>query len=154
MDDLGVTWFEEPVSGDDLAGLALVRGAISQDVAAGEYVWNAVDAGRLLAAGAVDCLQLDATRCGGYTGFLRCASLAAAANVDVSAHCAPHLHAPVCAAVPNLRHVEYFHDHERIETELLDGVSDPREGALLPDPDAPGHGYTFRHEAAERYRAA
>ncbi len=90
-------------------------------MAAGEYSWTLADSARLLAAGAVDCLQLDVTRCGGITEFLRGAALAAAHNVQVSGHCAPNLHAQVAAAVPNLRHVEYFHDHQRIERMLFDG---------------------------------
>src|SRR5689334_7610391 len=60
-DDLGVTWFEEPVSSDDLAGLRHVRGEVTCDVAAGEYLWSLADAGHMVAADAVDCLQADAT---------------------------------------------------------------------------------------------
>ncbi len=105
-----MTWFEEPVSSQDLAGLAAVRHQIRPDVAAGEYSWSLADSARLIAAGAVDCLQLDVTRCGGITEFLRGSALAAAHNLQVSGHCAPNLHARVGVAVPNLRHVEYFHD--------------------------------------------
>ena len=92
---------------------------------AGEYSWTLADSARLLAAEAVDCLQLDVTRCGGITEFLRGAALAAAHNVQVSGHCAPNLHAQVAVAVPNLRHLEYFHDHQRIERMLFDGTLDP-----------------------------
>ena len=92
----------------------------------------------LLAAGAVDCLQLDVTRCGGITEFLRGAALAAAHNVQVSAHCAPNLHAHCAAAVPNLRHVEYFHDHQRIERTSFDGALDPHGGVLTRIPGGPG----------------
>jgi L-alanine-DL-glutamate epimerase-like enolase superfamily enzyme len=151
---LGVTWFEEPVSSDDLAGLAEVRAAVSQDVAAGEYCWSPLDAERLLTAGAVDCLQLDATRCGGFTGFCQGAALAAARNTQVSAHCAPNLHAHVGAATVNLRHVEYFHDHQRIERMLFDGALDPTGGMLVPDPGRPGLGLAFREADAQRYRRA
>ena len=113
LDDLGVTWFEEPVSSDDLAGLADLRDTLNCDVAAGEYVSELDEATRLCAV--VDCLQLDATRCGGYTGWLRGAAVAQAHHLDVSAHCAPSLHACVAAAIPNLRHVEWFIDHARLE---------------------------------------
>jgi L-alanine-DL-glutamate epimerase-like enolase superfamily enzyme len=133
MADYGVTWFEEPVSSQDTAGLAAVRSQVRPDVAAGEYSWSLADSARLIAAGAVDCLQLDVTRCGGMTEFLRGAALAAAHNLQVSAHCAPSLHAHVGAATPNLRHVEYFHDHQRIERMLFDGTLDPQGGALVPD---------------------
>jgi L-alanine-DL-glutamate epimerase-like enolase superfamily enzyme len=152
MEEFGVTWFEEPVSSQDLAGLATVRGQVMADVAAGEYSWTLADSARLLAAGAVDCLQLDVTRCGGITEFLRGAALAAAHNMQVSGHCAPNLHAHCAAAVPNLRHVEYFHDHQRIERMFFDGVLDPDGGALTPDPGRPGLGLELRTADAEPFR--
>ena len=78
LDDYGVTWFEEPVSSRDPAGLAAIRRQVRPDVAAGEYSWSLADSAALIAAGAVDCLQLDVTRCGGITEFGRGAALAAA----------------------------------------------------------------------------
>ncbi len=150
--DHGVTWFEEPVSSEDLAGLAAVRRQILPDVAAGEYSWSLADSARLIAAGAVDCPQLDVTRCGGITEFLRGSALAAAHNLQVSGHCAPNLHARVGVAVPNLRHVEYFHDHQRIERMLFDGALSPEGGDLAPDPGQPGLGLALRAFDAERYR--
>jgi L-alanine-DL-glutamate epimerase-like enolase superfamily enzyme len=152
LTDYGVTWFEEPVSSQDLAGLAAVRRQVLPDVAAGEYSWSLADSAHLIAAGAVDCLQLDATRCGGFTEFLRGAALAAAHNLQVSAHCAPNLHAHAGVAVPNLRHVEYFHDHQRIERMLFDGALDPGGGVLTPAPDRPGLGMALKESDAEKYR--
>jgi L-alanine-DL-glutamate epimerase-like enolase superfamily enzyme len=149
---MDVSWFEEPVSSEDLAGLAAVREQVRPDVAAGEYSWSLADSARLIGAHAVDCLQLDVTRCGGITEFLRAAALAAAHNLQISGHCAPNLHAHVGAAVPNLRHVEYFHDHQRIERMLFDGALDPSGGTMRPDPDRPGHGLAIRAADAERYR--
>jgi L-alanine-DL-glutamate epimerase-like enolase superfamily enzyme len=148
LDELGVVWFEEPVSSDDLAGLALLRGVLRCDVAAGEYLSDAVETARMVPA--VDCLQLDATRCGGYTGWLRCAALATAAGLQVSAHCAPSLHAPVAAALPELRHVEWFADHARLEPLLLDGTPPVRGGALQLA-ERPGHGMSLR-PSADRWR--
>jgi L-alanine-DL-glutamate epimerase-like enolase superfamily enzyme len=150
--DYGVTWFEEPVSSQDTAGLAAVRRQVRPDVAAGEYSWTLADSARLLAASAVDCLQADVTRCGGITGFLQAAALAAAHNVQISGHCAPNLHARVAACVPNLRHVEYFHDHQRIEDLLFDGSLTPAGGALTPEPGRPGLGMTLRAADAQAYR--
>jgi L-alanine-DL-glutamate epimerase-like enolase superfamily enzyme len=150
--EYGVTWFEEPVSSQDLAGLAAVRRQILPDVAAGEYSWSLADSARLIAAGAVDCLQLDVTRCGGITEFLRASALAAAHNLQVSGHCAPNLHARAGVAVPNLRHVEYFHDHQRIERMFFDGALSPDGGNLALDPDQPGLGLVLRGSDAERYR--
>jgi len=152
MADYHVTWFEEPVSSQDLAGLAAVRSQVLPDVAAGEYSWSLADSARLIEAGAVDCLQLDLTRCGGISEFMRGAALAAAHSMQVSAHCAPTLHAHVGAATANLRHVEYFHDHQRIERLLFDGALDAHGGVLTPDAGRPGLGVQLRTADAEQYR--
>jgi L-alanine-DL-glutamate epimerase-like enolase superfamily enzyme len=150
----GVVWFEEPVSSDDLAGLREVRDQTTADVAAGEYGYDDAYFARMVASEAVDCLQIDVTRCGGYTPWLRVAALAAANNLEVSAHCAPNLHAPVAVAVPNLRHIEYFYDHYRLDPLLFDGTTQPNEGALAPRTDAHGHGLSLRPEGADQYRVA
>ena len=155
--EFGVRWYEEPVSSDDLRGLARVREAApgGVEVAAGEYGWNPWYFATMLQAGAVDCLQADVTRCLGVTGFLAAAGLCDGHQVDLSAHCAPQISAQVCTAVRRLRHLEYFHDHVRIETELFDGVLQPEEGGVLrPHRDRPGHGLTFKTADAERYRVA
>jgi L-alanine-DL-glutamate epimerase-like enolase superfamily enzyme len=154
MEPSDVTWFEEPVSSDDLAGLALLRSLLRPDVAAGEYIWDLTDARRMLQAGAVDCLQADASRCGGITEWARVGALAQAFGVEVSGHCAPHLHAAVAASAPNLRHLEWFHDHVRIESMAFDGTLDPAGGAIHPADDRPGHGLTPKAEDLERYRIA
>jgi len=146
LDDLGVSWFEEPVTSDDPDDLRLLRGVLRCDIAAGEYAADVYEAAHLLSA--VDCLQLDVTRCGGYTGWLRCAALAAAAGLQVSGHCAPSLHVPVAAALPELRHVEWFVDHARLEPKLVDGAPPVEDGALVVG-SGPGHGMTLREETAE-----
>lgn len=151
--DLNLAWYEEPVSSDDIDGLREVRDRVLPDVAAGEYGWDVFHLRRLCESGAVDCLQADASRCGGITGFLRAGAIAAAHNLELSAHCAPHLHAHVMAALPNARHIEWFHDHVRIEGMFFDGCLDPHDGAVRPDPDAPGHGLGLRREKADSYRA-
>src|SRR3546814_7738680 len=105
---------------------------------------------RMLAACAVSVVQADATRCC-YTGFLQAATLCDSHQVPLSAHCAPAIHAPICAAVPRLKHLEYFHDHTRIEKRLFDGLPTLRDGALWPDPDSPGHGLKLNRAALARH---
>jgi L-alanine-DL-glutamate epimerase-like enolase superfamily enzyme len=141
-----VRWFEEPVSSGDLEGLRAVRQRAPEglDVAAGEYAFVPADFRNLLEVAAVDCLQVDVTRCGGVTGFLRAAALADHYGIDVSAHCAPQASAHVCCAVPRFRHIEYFHDHVRVERMLFDGVLEPAAGALRPDRSRPGHGLELK----------
>ncbi|MEU8844821.1 enolase C-terminal domain-like protein [Streptomyces sp. NPDC048564] len=151
--DVGVTWFEEPVSSDDLTGLRQVRAAVTADVAAGEYGYDLPYFARMITVGAVDCLQADATRCGGITVWLRTAAVAEAHGLHISAHCAPHLHAHAAAAVPNARHLEWFHDHVRLENMLFRGTLDPQGGAVAPGVSgAPGHGLEWNQQAAEPYR--
>jgi len=152
---VGVTWFEEPVSSDDLAGLRLLRdrAPAGMDIAAGEYGYRPLYFRRMLEAGAVDVLQADATRCGGVTGFLRAAALCEAFGLPFSAHCAPALHLhPCCATTADFRHLEYFHDHARIEQMLFDGAGTPAGGVLRPDLSRPGLGLDFKHKDAERFK--
>ncbi|WP_328874857.1 mandelate racemase [Streptomyces sp. NBC_00287] len=146
-----VGWFEEPVSSDDLTGLRLVRDALVCDVTAGEYGYDLPYFARMITAGAVDCLQIDATRCGGLTEFLRAAALAQAHGLEVSAHCAPHAHAAAAAAIPNLRHIEWFHDHVRLEDMFFDGALDPTGGTVRPLSGV-GHGLTLRAEEVQEFR--
>jgi L-alanine-DL-glutamate epimerase-like enolase superfamily enzyme len=154
MADENVTWFEEPVSSDDLDGLREVRDQVTPDVTAGEYGYDLVYFARMVDAKAVDCLQADVTRCGGITEWQRVAAVAAARGLQVSGHCAPNLHAHVAAAVPNLRHLEYFHDHVRIESMLFDGALDPSGGTLRPDPARPGLGLALKESDAAPFRVA
>ena len=149
-----VTWFEEPVSSDDLDGLRLIRdrGPAGMQIAAGEYGYTPAYFHAMLAAGAVDTLQADATRCGGVTGFASAAAQAWAAGIPLSAHTAPGIHATLGAALAGVVHVEYFHDHARIEKRFFDGLPALRAGELVPDADAIGHGLQFKEADAEEYR--
>jgi L-alanine-DL-glutamate epimerase-like enolase superfamily enzyme len=148
-----VTWFEEPVSSADFDGLRLVRehGPAGLEVAAGEYAYVPADFRNLV--GCVDVLQADVTRCGGITGLLSASGLANAHALDVSAHCAPAISAHAFCAVERRRHLEYFHDHVRIEHMLFDGVLEPVHGALRPDRTRPGNGLELKHQEVERWAA-
>ena len=148
-----VTWFEEPVSSDDLEGLRLLRdrAPAGMDIAAGEYGYDLFYFRRMLEGGAVDVLQADVTRCGGITQLLQVSALCAARGIALSAHTSPAIHAHVGAALQPLIHVEYFHDHSRIEQLLFNGVAPVKDGALVPAGERPGMGMTLDESAAERY---
>jgi len=150
---LDVRWFEEPVSSDDLEGLRLLRdrAPAGMEIAAGEYGYMLPYFEQMLAAGAVDCLQADVTRCEGITGFLRVAALCQARSLQLSAHCGPSIHVHPCCAVVPLRHLEYFHDHVRIEQLFFDGVLEPVAGELRPDLSRPGNGLELKRADVERY---
>jgi L-alanine-DL-glutamate epimerase-like enolase superfamily enzyme len=148
-----VSWFEEPVSSDDLEGLRGMRDRAppGMDISAGEYGYDSGYFRRMLQAGAVDVLQADATRCAGITGFMQAAALCQAFHLPLSSHCAPSIHVhPCCAATP-VRHLEYFYDHVRIEKMLFEGAIEPRDGSLAPDLARPGLGLEFKGTDAARY---
>jgi L-alanine-DL-glutamate epimerase-like enolase superfamily enzyme len=149
----GVAWFEEPVSSDDLEGLRLLRdrAPAGMDISAGEYGYDTNYFRRMLDAGAVDVLQADATRCLGITGFIETAALCTARSLPLSAHCAPALHAQPACAIDCVRHIEYFHDHARIESMLFDGAPRPVGGAIAPDRSRSGLGLDFKRADAARY---
>jgi L-alanine-DL-glutamate epimerase-like enolase superfamily enzyme len=151
--DLDIRWFEEPVSSDDPEGLSAVRSKTQAglEVAAGEYIFTLDDARHLLSQDSVDVLQADVTRCGGITGFRKVAALAEARHLDISAHCAPAMHRHVACAVPKLRHLEWFHDHVRIEQMLFDGAPVVHDGNVTPDFIRPGHGLSFKADDAARF---
>jgi L-alanine-DL-glutamate epimerase-like enolase superfamily enzyme len=153
--ELNVNWFEEPVSSDDLAGLRLLRDRVPavMEIAAGEYGYELEYFRRMLSSGAVDVLQADATRCGGITGFLQVATLCQAFHVPLSAHTAPALHTHVCCSAIPVRHLEYFHDHVRIEQMFFDGISPPVNGELRPDLSRPGMGIELKQADVERFAA-
>jgi len=152
--ELDVSWFEEPVSSDDLDGLRMLRddGPPGMDIAAGEYGYDIDYFKRMLDAGAIDVLQADATRCGGYTGFLQAATLCEAHHIPLSSHCAPALHLPVGCTTRPFRHAEYFHDHVRIEQMLFEGSPQPNGGVLEPDLSRPGIGLELKRRDAEKFR--
>ena len=151
----GVRWFEEPVSSDDLDGLRLIRdrAPAAMDIAAGEYGYDTFYFRRMLDAGAVDVLQADGTRCAGITGFLQAAALCRAHCMPLSAHTAPAWHTHVCCAAQPVIHLEYFHDHVRIERMFFDGTPQPVSGTLRPDLSRPGMGLELKRADAERFAA-
>jgi L-alanine-DL-glutamate epimerase-like enolase superfamily enzyme len=153
--DAGVSWFEEPVSSDDLEGLRVLRdrAPAGMPIAAGEYGYDLPYFERMLAAGAVDVLQADVTRCAGITELLRVDALCHARGVPLSLHCGPSIHLHPALALAQFAHLEYFHDHTRIEGLLFDGVATPIEGELYPDLGRPGIGLELKRADAERYAA-
>ncbi len=149
----GVAWFEEPVSSDDLDGLRLLRSRApaGMEISAGEYAWDTFTFRQMLMSEAVDVMQADATRCLGVSGFLAADALCRAFSIPLSSHTAPSLHLPMCMASEAVRHMEWFHDHVRIERMLFDGAPQPENGVLRPDPTRPGFGLEFKAADAEPY---
>jgi L-alanine-DL-glutamate epimerase-like enolase superfamily enzyme len=151
--ELGVRWFEEPVSSDDLAGLRLVRerGPAGLSIAAGEYGNDPWYFRRMLEAEAVDVLQLDAARALGVSAALQVDALCLAHHVPLSLHTAPAYHLHLAAALASVVHVEWFHDHVDVEQALFDGAPVPERGVIRVDHGRPGNGLALRRREAQRH---
>jgi L-alanine-DL-glutamate epimerase-like enolase superfamily enzyme len=143
------------VSSDNLDGLRFVKdhAPVGMDVTAGEYGYRLGYFSNMLQARAVDVMQLDATRCGGVTGFLRAAHVCEAFQIPLSTHCAPALHMHLGSAFDSVRHLEYFHDHVRIEAMLL-GARAPNNGELEISASRPGFGLELDTARAAQYRVS
>jgi len=152
--DLGVTWFEEPVTSDDQIGLHMMveHAPPSMNIAAGEYCYVLDDARILIETGSVDVLQADVTRCGGITNFLKIGHAAEIQHLPVSAHTSPTIHATLCCSVVSAMNVEYFFDHYRIEGMILDGAIRPVNGDLSPDLSRNGLGLELKRGDAEKFK--
>lgn len=151
--DFGVTWFEEPVSSDDLSGLRLLRDRSppGMEVVAGEYGYETFYFRQMLDAEAVDVMQVDGTRCGGITGFMRAAALADAYGLPLSTNTAPALHLAMACAAPRLKNIEWYYDHVRVEQMLFDGAPVAKDGSIRPDLGRLGFGLQFKEADAQPF---
>jgi L-alanine-DL-glutamate epimerase-like enolase superfamily enzyme len=151
--EFGVCWFEEPVIADDLKGLHLLslRAPPGMDIAAGEYGYDIYYFRTMLEAISVDVLQADATRCRGFTGFIEVSTLSKAFNIPLSSHCAPSLHLHVCLSQRDVCHMEYFHDHVRIEKLFFEGFPRLMNGCLYPHLDRFGHGLKLKEKDVKKF---
>jgi L-alanine-DL-glutamate epimerase-like enolase superfamily enzyme len=146
---------DNAISSDDLTGLRLLRSGkpTGMEIAAGEYGYDLRYFRHMLDADSVDVLQADATRCCGISEFMRVGALCESRGIPLSAHTAPALHLHPACAMPSVRHIEYFHDHVRVERLFFDGVTTPRDGSLAPDMTRPGLGLELKPADVERYRS-
>ena len=147
LEDLDLTWFEEPVIYTDHAGEAAVAQALDTPIASGETVYTHAGVFEMLRAGAADVLMPDLQRMGGPTEFLKAGALCEAFGIPVSSHLFPEMSLPLLAALPGgyyLEHMPWFEPLYR-ERIALDG-----DGRALV-PDRPGWGFSFDPEAVRRF---
>lgn len=122
-----VSWFEEPVTCDNLTGLHFIKehAPAKMNIAAGEYGYTLPYFKTMLDAMGV--LQADATRCGGISNFLKAGPFCEAAHIPYSSHCAPALHLHAALSLSSFYISEYFYNHVRIESMLFDGIMPPKK---------------------------
>ncbi|MFI7612834.1 mandelate racemase/muconate lactonizing enzyme family protein [Nonomuraea terrae] len=141
VEELGLVWIEEPLDAYDAEGHAQLAAALDTPIATGEMLSSVAEHVRLIEARAADIIQPDAPRVGGITPFLRLATLADHAGLQLAPHFAMEIHLHLAAAYPREPWVEHFEwlnplFNERLET---------RDGRMVV-PDRPGLGFTLSEQ--------
>lgn len=155
LEEYDLTWFEEPIGPDHHDRLAEVRDATEIPIAAGEVEHTRFDFRDLLAHNAVDVIQPDLCRAGGFTEVRRIASLASAYGVRVAPHSygsavvfAAGLHTAM--ALPNCTLLEVGQGDMTLMHELFEEPFDIRNGTVYA-PDRPGLGFTLKDDVLDRF---
>ena len=146
LQEEGISWLEDPVHHQDVAGLSHLADMLETPVAGGEHLYDLAAFKTLLQAHAVDIAIIDLARVGGITPWRRIAALAQAHHVPVCGHVIPEIHVHLLAAIPNAHLVEYV---PRSAAILQDMPS--LENGCLVAPQAPGLGLALDEAAVKRY---
>ncbi|GAB3537632.1 mandelate racemase/muconate lactonizing enzyme family protein [Arthrobacter tecti] len=142
LEQFDLVWIEEPLDAYDAEGHAALAAALDTPIATGEMLASVAEHERLIATRACDIIQPDAPRVGGITQFLRLATLADQAGLDLAPHFAMEIHLHLAAAYPREPWVEHFDWLDPLFNERLE----TRDGRMVV-PDRPGLGITFSDQA-------
>ena len=142
LEQFDLVWIEDPLDAYDAEGHAALAAALDTPIATGEMLASVAEHERLIAARACDIIQPDAPRVGGITQFLRLATLADQAGLDLAPHFAMEIHLHLAAAYPREPWVEHFDWLDPLFNERLE----TRDGRMIV-PDRPGLGFTFSDQA-------
>ncbi len=143
-------WIEEPVLADDIPGHTRVRAALKTPVALGETLFTRYQFADYIRADAVDIVQPDVPRVGGFTEWLKIAKLAEAHNLPVAPHFAVELSVHGLCAVPNGLILEDLQGGSLTDLGLLAEPWRVVDGYGVP-PKQPGHGFVFDEAALARH---
>lgn len=148
IDEMGLSWVEEPITAEDVEGYADLREWNVTPLQLGENARSPRDIQRLIEARAGDLLMPDAAKIGGVTNWLRAAELCAAAEVPISTHLYPEVSVHLMAVSPTAHWLEYVDWAAPVLKDPL-AVTD----GLVSPPDRPGTGIEWDEEAVARYLA-
>lgn len=158
FEEFDLLWLEEPLAPDNYAGYRRLSEATDIPIAAGEEESEHRSYLDLMDQGAIDIVQIDLTRCGGFSEALKVASLAR----DRGLRCVNHgfttylnvaaaLH--FLASIPNSFIAEYpAQEGDPLRDELTSPI--PLRDGFLEVPQGPGLGIEVDWEAVQRYRVA
>ena len=147
MEELNLTWFEEPIVCHDHEGEAQISAALDTPIASGETVYTHRGILKMLEARSADVIMPDLQRMGGPTVFLKAGHLCEAYNIPCASHLFPEMSLPLLAALPGgyyLEHMPWFESLYRERIEL-----DANGHAIVSD--RPGWGFSFDPSSIERY---
>ncbi len=143
-------WLEEPLLADDRAGHVHVRQATGVPIAVGETLYTRYEFADYMRAGAVDVVQADIPRVGGFTEWMKIARLAESFNLPVAPHFMMELSVHALCAVPNGLILEDLQGGSLTDLGLLAEPIRVENGEMAP-PARPGHGIVFDPAALGRY---
>ncbi len=144
-------WIEEPFGPDEVDMHARLAELTPVVVATGEIAYGRWYHKELLDKRGAEIIQTDACVCGGITEWRRIAALAAGYGVTVCPHWFHDVHAPLVAATPNARYVEFFPDDQVLNfRRLIDQQLAFKNGSLLLH-QTPGLGFRFDEKAVRKY---
>jgi L-rhamnonate dehydratase len=152
-----IFWLEEPLQPDDYEGYRKLSEATPVRIAAGEEESNRLSYLDLMDRGRIDVVQVDLTRCGGFTEGMKIASLAADRALPVANHGFTTYINVVAAlhwlnSVPNALICEFVAE---TDTTLRDRITRQRicsKDGYLEIPNEPGLGIDLNDDGVARYR--
>jgi L-alanine-DL-glutamate epimerase-like enolase superfamily enzyme len=143
-------WLEEPILADDRQGHVHVRQATSVPIAIGETMYTRYEFADFIRAGAVDIVQADIIRVGGFTEWMKIAKLAESFNLPVAPHFMMELSVHALCAVPNGLILEDLRGGSLTDLGILVEPLHVKNGELGPS-DRPGHGIVLNTEALQTH---
>jgi L-alanine-DL-glutamate epimerase-like enolase superfamily enzyme len=150
VEDCDIYFFEEPVLADDMEGLACVRQSTNIPIGTGEHEYTKYGVRDLIINKAVDIVQVDVTRCGGITEYMKIAAMTQAWNLSVAPHGMEYMHMHLVAAVPNGLTLERLLLFENVNDLVFENAPQPKNG-YLDIPDLPGLGLTLNEANLKKY---
>jgi L-alanine-DL-glutamate epimerase and related enzymes of enolase superfamily len=144
--ELDIFLLEEPVFADDIPGLARFKRGSNIPVGTGEHEYTRFGVRDLILGNAVDIVQADVARCGGYTESLKIIALIQAWNLQYAPHGMEHMHMHLVAAHSCGLMLERLYMFEQVVGDVFDNPPAPKNG-MLTLPETPGLGLKVKLDA-------
>ncbi len=158
MEAEGVYWFEEPVAPENLDGYSKLAHSLDMAIAGGESEFTRWGFKELFVREAIDIIQPDIGRVGGFSEARKIAALASAFDVPVGPHTGASSAISVAAsiqwaaALPNMLVFEWMYPPNPLREELLTEPLPAMKDGFIQVPDGPGLGVEIDPKALEKFR--